>query len=178
MAACRARAQYVGQNDRTFPILPGEQALNIYLGGPDVMRGQLRRLLDAVDLPGPSLGGGIPARAPPRSLPGGGFSIFDDHRVGVGGCRGAETITNQDRVDLFRKAFGAPPPLCRLRSGCPGPDRSCVGDELTARRHEWVRPSWSHCSSSVSAGNALPSRVRRWTGMSWEAHASSCSATR
>ncbi|MGW5714093.1 Scr1 family TA system antitoxin-like transcriptional regulator [Streptomyces olivaceus] len=57
VAACRARAQYVGQNDRTFPILPGEQALNIYLGGPDVMRGQLRRLLDAVDLPGPSLGG-------------------------------------------------------------------------------------------------------------------------
>ncbi|MFC8331098.1 Scr1 family TA system antitoxin-like transcriptional regulator [Streptomyces olivaceus] len=60
VAACRARAQYVGQNDRTFPILPGEQALNIYLGGPDVMRGQLRRLLDAVDLPGPSLGGGYP----------------------------------------------------------------------------------------------------------------------
>ncbi|MGP8297140.1 hypothetical protein ACTPOK_04065 [Streptomyces inhibens] len=38
--------------------------------------------------------------------PGGGFSIFDDHRVEAEGCRGAETITDQDRVELFRKAFG------------------------------------------------------------------------
>ncbi|WP_431041171.1 hypothetical protein ACQUSR_04220 [Streptomyces sp. P1-3] len=38
--------------------------------------------------------------------PEGGFSIFDDHRVEVEGYRGAETIIDQDRVDLFRKAFG------------------------------------------------------------------------
>ncbi|WP_327223332.1 DUF5753 domain-containing protein [Streptomyces platensis] len=62
-----ARAQYVGPEDRTFHILLGEQALNTHLGGPEVMRGQLRRLLDAMDLPGLSLGI-IPARAPPRSL--------------------------------------------------------------------------------------------------------------
>ncbi|WP_431041172.1 Scr1 family TA system antitoxin-like transcriptional regulator [Streptomyces sp. P1-3] len=62
-----ARAQYVGQEDRTFHILLGEQALNTHFGGPEVMRGQLRRLLDAMDLPGLSLGI-IPARAPPRSL--------------------------------------------------------------------------------------------------------------
>ncbi|MGV9898725.1 hypothetical protein [Streptomyces tendae] len=37
--------------------------------------------------------------------PGGGFSIFDDHKVEIVGYRGAETITDQDRVDLFRKAF-------------------------------------------------------------------------
>ncbi|MEU6026965.1 Scr1 family TA system antitoxin-like transcriptional regulator [Streptomyces tauricus] len=66
VAACRARAQYVGQEDRIFPILLGEQALNTHLGGPEVMRGQLRRLLDAMDLPGLSPGI-IPARAPPWS---------------------------------------------------------------------------------------------------------------
>ncbi|GAA5005007.1 hypothetical protein [Streptomyces hyderabadensis] len=37
--------------------------------------------------------------------PGGGFSIFEDHKVEIVGSRGAETITDQDRVDLFRKAF-------------------------------------------------------------------------
>ncbi|MFF7486704.1 Scr1 family TA system antitoxin-like transcriptional regulator [Streptomyces luteogriseus] len=45
----------------------GEQALNTHLGGPEFMRGQLHRLLDAMDLPGLPLGI-IQARAPPRSL--------------------------------------------------------------------------------------------------------------
>ncbi|MET8843755.1 Scr1 family TA system antitoxin-like transcriptional regulator [Streptomyces rubiginosohelvolus] len=58
-----ARAQYVGQEDGTFHILLAEQALNIPLGGPEFMRGQLRRLVDAMDLPGLPLGI-IEARAP------------------------------------------------------------------------------------------------------------------
>ncbi|MFD9868263.1 Scr1 family TA system antitoxin-like transcriptional regulator [Streptomyces niveus] len=33
VAALRARAQYVGQEDRIFPILLGEQALNTHLSG-------------------------------------------------------------------------------------------------------------------------------------------------
>ncbi|MBZ9599299.1 Scr1 family TA system antitoxin-like transcriptional regulator [Streptomyces erythrochromogenes] len=56
------------------------------------------------DLPGLSLGI-IPARARLLVHPGGSFSIFDDSRVEVEGYRGAETITNQDRLALFRKTF-------------------------------------------------------------------------
>ncbi|MFD5624513.1 DUF5753 domain-containing protein [Streptomyces yangpuensis] len=105
VAARTARAQYIGQEGRSFHILLGEQALYTEFGGPEVMRGQLRRLLEATDLRGMSLGI-IPARARLLVHPGGGFSIFDDSRVEVEGYRGAETITNQDRIALFRKAFG------------------------------------------------------------------------
>lgn len=172
-----ARAQYVGPEDRTFHILLGEQALNTHLGGPRSCEASFagcwtrwicRACLWGLSRPVPHLG----------VYPEGGFSIFDDHRVEVEGYRGAETIIDQDRVDLFRKALGLLHPSAVYGSGCPGPDHGRVGDELTARGHEWVRLSWSHCSSSVSAGSALPSGARRWTGMSWEAHASSCSATR
>ncbi|MDQ0605127.1 hypothetical protein QF037_009472 [Streptomyces canus] len=68
------------------------------------MRGQLRRLLDGMDLP--ACLWGLSRPVPLGVYPGGGFSIFDDHRVEVEGYRGAETITDQDRVDLFRKVFG------------------------------------------------------------------------
>ncbi|MFI5979357.1 DUF5753 domain-containing protein [Streptomyces sp. NPDC051555] len=104
VAARTARAQYIGQDGRTFHVLLGEQALHTNLG-PEVMRGQLRRLLDATDMPGLSLGI-IPVRARLLVHPGGGFSIFDSSRVEVEGYRGAETITDHDRVALFRKAFG------------------------------------------------------------------------
>ncbi|MEU8495302.1 DUF5753 domain-containing protein [Streptomyces lavendulae] len=105
VAARTARAQYIGRDGRTFHVLLGEQALHTNLGGPEVMQGQLRRLLDATDLPGLSLGI-IPARARLLVHPGGGFSIFDTSRVEVEGYRGAETITDQDRVALFHRAFG------------------------------------------------------------------------
>lgn len=69
------------------------------------MRGQLRRLVDAKDPPGPSLGI-VPARAHLRVHPGGGLSIFGDGRVEIEGYCGAETIADQGRVALLRKAFG------------------------------------------------------------------------
>ncbi|MFD9367467.1 DUF5753 domain-containing protein [Streptomyces sp. NPDC060020] len=104
VAARTARAQYIGQDGRTFHVLLGEQALYTNFGGPEVMREQLGRLRDATDLTGLTLGI-IPAQARLRVHPGGGFSIFDDRRVEVEGYRGAETITDEDRVALFRKAF-------------------------------------------------------------------------
>ncbi|MEU0005378.1 Scr1 family TA system antitoxin-like transcriptional regulator [Streptomyces sp. NPDC006314] len=60
----------------------GERALFTHLGGREVMRDQLRQLLDETDLLGLSLGI-IPARARLLVHPGGGFSIFDDSRVEV-----------------------------------------------------------------------------------------------
>ncbi|MEY9846161.1 hypothetical protein ABH940_003246 [Streptacidiphilus sp. BW17] len=104
VAARTARAQYIGQEGRTYHVLLGEQALLTNIGGADVMRGQLRRLLDATALPGLTLGI-IPARARLRVYPGDGFSIFDDRRAEVEGYRGAETITDPTRLAVFRKAF-------------------------------------------------------------------------
>ncbi|MEU8843716.1 Scr1 family TA system antitoxin-like transcriptional regulator [Streptomyces roseus] len=66
----------------SFHTLLGERALFTHLGGPEVMRDQLRQLLDATDLKGLSLGI-IPARTRLFVHPGGGFSIFDDSRVEV-----------------------------------------------------------------------------------------------
>ncbi|MFF3359186.1 DUF5753 domain-containing protein [Streptomyces sp. NPDC002917] len=105
VAARTARAQYIGQGGRTYHVLLGEQALLTNIGGADVMRGQLRRLLDATALSGLSLGI-IPARARLQIYPGDGFSVFDDRRAEVEGFRGAETITDPARLAVFRKAFG------------------------------------------------------------------------
>lgn len=127
VAARTARAQYIGQEGRSFHILLGEQALYTELGGPEVMRGQLHRLLEATDSPCLSLGI-IPARARLLVHPGGGFSIFDDSRVEVEGYRGAETITNQDRIALFRKAFG----LLQPSAVCGQASRDLIASALAA----------------------------------------------
>ncbi|MFI9332114.1 DUF5753 domain-containing protein [Kitasatospora sp. NPDC052868] len=98
-----ARAQYIGQDGRTYHVLLGEQALLTGIGGPEVLRPQLEHLLDALSWPGLTLGV-IPARARLTVYPGDGFGIFDGSRVEVEGYRGGETITDQ-RVPLFHRAF-------------------------------------------------------------------------
>ncbi|MGW2397187.1 DUF5753 domain-containing protein [Kitasatospora sp. NPDC001664] len=98
-----ARAQYLGQGGRTYHVLLGEQALLTGIGGPAVMRPQLTHLLEAMSLPGLTLGI-VPARARLLVYPGDGFGIFDGARVEVEGYRGGETITD-DRVPIFRRAF-------------------------------------------------------------------------
>lgn len=104
VAARTARAQYIGQEGRTYHVLLGAQALLTNIGGAEVMRGQLRHLRDATRLPGLTLGI-IPAGARLRVYPGDGFSVFDNRRVEVEGYRGAETITDPERLEVFRKAF-------------------------------------------------------------------------
>ncbi|MEU7019985.1 DUF5753 domain-containing protein [Streptomyces sp. NPDC046203] len=103
-AARTARAQFIGQEGRTYHVLLGYQALLTNIGGPEVMRAQLHRLAEALSLPGLTLGI-IPARARLQIYPGDGFSLFDDRRVEVEGFRGGETITDPARLALFRKAF-------------------------------------------------------------------------
>ncbi|MFI9788637.1 DUF5753 domain-containing protein [Kitasatospora sp. NPDC051984] len=102
------RAKYLGQDGRIYHVLLGEQALLTGIGGPDVMRPQLEHLLDALSVPGLTLGV-IPARAPLDVYPGGSFGIFDTKRVEVEGYRGSETILD-NRVPLFHRAFDR---LCR-----------------------------------------------------------------
>ncbi|MFF3128364.1 DUF5753 domain-containing protein [Streptomyces sp. NPDC057908] len=127
VAARTARAQYIGQEGRTCHVLLGEQALFTNIGGPDVMRGQLRRLIDATTMPGLTLGI-IPARARLLVYPGDSFSIFDDRRVEVEGFRGGETVTAPERLVVFRKAFS----LLQQSAVYGQPARDLVGAALSA----------------------------------------------
>lgn len=99
-----ARAQFIGQDGRTYHALLGEQALRTNLGGTEVMRGQLAHLLKALDLPGLKLGV-IPARAELALYPGHAFSIFDGRQVKVETYASGINITHEDEVATYEKAF-------------------------------------------------------------------------
>lgn len=104
VAARTARAQFIGEGDRTYHVLLGEGALRRNVGGRDVMRGQLRALLEGLDLRGLRLGV-IPDRAQLDVYPGNSFSLFDGNRVEVEGYGEPSTLTDQKNVDSYTRAF-------------------------------------------------------------------------
>ncbi|MFF4352212.1 DUF5753 domain-containing protein [Streptomyces sp. NPDC001530] len=104
VARRRARAQFLGQGGRTYHSLLGEQALRTNLGGTDVMRGQLRHLLQALDLNGLKLGI-IPSRAELALYPAHAFSIFDGRLVMVETFSAGLDITSSEEVAVYEKAF-------------------------------------------------------------------------
>ncbi|MFI1866338.1 DUF5753 domain-containing protein [Streptomyces jumonjinensis] len=99
-----ARAQFIGEDGRTYHTLLGEQALRSNLGGTEVMRGQLAHLLRALELPGLRLGI-IPARAELALYPGHAFSVFDGRQVEVEMYASGLTITDIDDIAAYEKAF-------------------------------------------------------------------------
>ncbi|MFI1731342.1 DUF5753 domain-containing protein [Streptomyces acidicola] len=99
-----ARAQFMGREGRTYHALLGEQALRTNLGGVEVMRGQLRHLLEALELPGLRLRI-IPSRAELALFPGHAFSIFDDRQVKIETYSAGLNITDEAEVAAYRKAF-------------------------------------------------------------------------
>ncbi|MGW7048753.1 DUF5753 domain-containing protein [Streptomyces avermitilis] len=99
-----ARAQFLGQGGRTYRALLGEQALRTNLGGTEVMRGQLRHLLQALELTGLKLGI-IPARAELALYPGHSFSIFDSRLVVVETFSAGLDVTSGEEVAAYEKAF-------------------------------------------------------------------------
>ncbi|MFC4505924.1 MULTISPECIES: DUF5753 domain-containing protein [Streptomyces] len=100
-----ARAQFMGQESRTYHTLLDEQALRTNLGGAEVMREQLRHVLDALSLPGVRLGV-IPARAELAVYPGHSFSIFDGKLVEVETYASCLSVTEEDSVAVYERAFG------------------------------------------------------------------------
>lgn len=98
------RQQYLYQGDRIFNVLLAEQALHTNFGGPDVMKGQLDRLLAVMTLPRMSLGV-IPARAQMHIWPGNSFSMFDDKLVLVETYSAELTVTQPREIALYAKAF-------------------------------------------------------------------------
>ncbi|GAB2923155.1 DUF5753 domain-containing protein [Streptomyces mayteni] len=98
------RQQYLYQGERRFHVLLAEQVLYTNFGGPDVMRGQLDRLLAVMSIPRLSLGL-IPARAPMRIWPGNSFSMFDDRLVLVETYSAEFSVTQPREIALYARAF-------------------------------------------------------------------------
>ncbi|MEU5977099.1 Scr1 family TA system antitoxin-like transcriptional regulator [Streptomyces sp. NPDC047315] len=97
------------------------------MGGVDVMRAQLRRVLEAMGTPGLTLGV-IPARAPMAVYPSNSFSIFDGARVEIEPYSSAESITEPLGVALYERVFS----LLRQSAVYGQGARELVEAELTA----------------------------------------------
>ncbi|MFD4766454.1 helix-turn-helix domain-containing protein [Streptomyces niveus] len=98
------RQQYLYRGDRIFNVLLAEQALYTNFGGPQVMRGQLDRLLAVMTLPRLSLGI-VPKRAEMHIWPGNSFSMFDTRLVLVETYSAEFSVTQPREIALYAKAF-------------------------------------------------------------------------
>ena len=98
------RQQYLYRGNRIFNVVLGEQALYTNFGGPEVMKGQLDRLLAVMRLPRLSLGI-IPRSASISIWPGNSFSMFDDKLVLVETYSAEFSVTQPREIELYTKAF-------------------------------------------------------------------------
>jgi transcriptional regulator with XRE-family HTH domain len=98
------RQQYLYQGDRIFNVLLAEQALYTNFAGPEVMKGQLDRLLAVMGLARLSLGI-IPRSAPTHIWPGNSFSMFDNKLVLVETYSAEFSVTQPREIELYAKAF-------------------------------------------------------------------------
>ena len=104
VAARMERQQFLYGGDRRYNVILGEQALHSNIGGPDVMRGQLDRLLAGISLPRLNLGI-IPMRSLCHIWPGNAFIMFDNRMVMVETYSAELTITQPRELALYAKAF-------------------------------------------------------------------------
>lgn len=98
------RQRFLTEGDRVFAFVIEEQILYSDTAPPDVMAGQLRRLLETARMPNVSLGI-IPMRLgrPLRSVEG--FWIFDDTHVSVELVSGLLTVTQAREVAVYADTF-------------------------------------------------------------------------
>jgi hypothetical protein len=98
----RQRILYTG--DRRFVILIEERALRTWVGGPDILAGQLDRALAVMSLPRVSLAI-IPTMGRRHTLTQGSFWIFDDSLVQVEGVSAGLDVTQPTEVALYARTF-------------------------------------------------------------------------
>lgn len=103
VAARMERQQILYRGDHRFHFILAEQALRTTVGGPDVMTGQLDRLLTVVSLPRVSLG--IVAAQGDYRVPTNQFILFDDRLVHVESISAELTISQPREISLYAKAF-------------------------------------------------------------------------
>lgn len=99
------RNRILGDGTRRFAFLVEETVLRYRVGGADVMGFQLGHLLEALELPGVSLGV-IPSSAPERPMwPLEQFTVFDDGSVHIELLSAQVTVTAPSEVTLYVRAF-------------------------------------------------------------------------
>ncbi|MER5439706.1 helix-turn-helix transcriptional regulator [Streptomyces sp. NPDC002790] len=98
------RQRYLYEGDRIFSVLLGEQCLYSNHGGPEVMRGQLDRLMAVLTLPRLSLGI-LPRAAPLDMWLGHAFSMFDDKLTLVETTSAEMSVTQPGEIELYMKTF-------------------------------------------------------------------------
>jgi hypothetical protein len=89
---------------REFRVILEEQALRTRVGDAGVMAGQLDRLLAVMSLPSVELSI-IPASAPRKVMPSGGFLIFDDEMVQAETVSAELTVTTPQEITLYARRF-------------------------------------------------------------------------
>ncbi|MET7503478.1 DUF5753 domain-containing protein [Streptomyces microflavus] len=97
------RQQVLYDGEHHYDVVLGEQALYTNIGGPEVMREQMDRILRDIDLPSLTLGI-IPATAPVDMLPVHAFNLHGDE-VHVELVSSGLNVTEPAELDLYRKAF-------------------------------------------------------------------------
>ncbi|MEU3841103.1 helix-turn-helix transcriptional regulator [Streptomyces sp. NPDC028635] len=98
------RQRYLYEGTRIYSVLLGEQALYSNVGGPDVMKSQLDRLMAVMALSRVSLGI-IPRSAPTGLWLGHSFSMFDNTLVLVETFSAEMSVTQPREIELYAKAF-------------------------------------------------------------------------
>ncbi|MFI8997018.1 helix-turn-helix domain-containing protein [Streptomyces sp. NPDC053542] len=98
------RQRYLYEGERVYNVLLGEQALYSNVGGPDVMKAQLDRLIAVMGLPRVSLGV-VPSAAATAIWLGHSFSMFDDKLVLVETFSAELSVTQPREIELYNKAF-------------------------------------------------------------------------
>jgi transcriptional regulator with XRE-family HTH domain len=102
--AARMEWQKVIYEDREFQVVLEEQALRTRAGGPEVMTGQLDRLLAVMSLPRVRLGI-IPSAAERTVLPSAGFLIFDEEMVQVETVSAWLNVAQPQEIALYVRRF-------------------------------------------------------------------------
>ncbi|PAZ10830.1 DNA-binding protein [Streptomyces sp. SA15] len=100
----RQKVLYDGEH--RYDVILGEQALYTNIGGPEVMRGQMERLLRDIDLPSLTLGV-LPTTAEVGVLPMPGFNMYGDSRAHYELVSTGVDVTDPDQLALHTKAFSA-----------------------------------------------------------------------
>ncbi|WP_411108323.1 DUF5753 domain-containing protein [Streptomyces sp. c-19] len=101
------RQQVLYDGEHHYDVVLGEQALYTNIGGPEVMREQIERLLRELGLASLTLGI-LPSTAPVDLFPVHAFNIYGDgDRAHVELVSSSVDITEQSELDLYGKAFAA-----------------------------------------------------------------------
>ncbi|MER7466616.1 DUF5753 domain-containing protein [Streptomyces sp. NPDC097981] len=98
------RQRYLYEGSRRYHVILGEQALYSNVGGPDVMKSQLDRLVALMGLARVSVGI-VPMAARTDIWLGHSFSMFDNRIVLIETFSAEMTVSQPREIELYAKAF-------------------------------------------------------------------------